>query len=105
MSILMNEVEYIYGKGTAFEKVALYNINLNIEDGEMIGLIGHTGSGKSTLIQHLNGLLVPTSGGVYYNGEDINDKDYSKKQLRGKVSIVFQDPEQQLFVKTVLDDV
>ena len=80
MSILMNEVEYIYGKGTAFEKVALYNINLNIEDGEMIGLIGHTGSGKSTLIQHLNGLLVPTSGGVYYNGEDINDKDYSKKQ-------------------------
>ena len=105
MSILMNEVEYIYGKGTAFEKVALYNINLNIEDGEMIGLIGHTGSGKSTLIQHLNGLLVPTSGGVYYNGEDINDKDYSKKQLRGKVSIVFQYPEQQLFEKTVLDDV
>ena len=68
MSILMNEVEYIYGKGTAFEKVALYNINLNIEDGEMIGLIGHTGSGKSTLIQHLNGLMRATSGGIYYNG-------------------------------------
>lgn len=105
MSILLNEVEYVYGKGTAFEKVALYGINLKIEDGEMIGLIGHTGSGKSTLIQHLNGLLVPTSGGVYYNGEDINEKDYSKKQLRGKVAIVFQYPEQQLFENTVLEDV
>ena len=105
MSILLNEVEYVYGKGTVFEKVALYDVSLKIEDGEFIGLIGHTGSGKSTLIQHLNGLLVPTSGGVYYNGEDINEKDYSKKKLRGKVSIVFQYPEQQLFEKTVLDDV
>lgn len=105
MSILLNEVEYVYGKGTVFEKVALYDVSLKIDDGEFIGLIGHTGSGKSTLIQHLNGLLVPTSGGVYYNGEDINDKDYSKKKLRGKVSIVFQYPEQQLFEKTVLDDV
>ncbi len=68
MSILLNEVEYVYGKGTVFEKVALYDVSLKIEDGEFIGLIGHTGSGKSTLIQHLNGLLVPTSGGVYYNG-------------------------------------
>ena len=105
MSILLNEVEYVYGKGTVFEKVALYDVSLKIDDGEFIGLIGHTGSGKSTLIQHLNGLLVPTSGGVYYNGEDINDKDYSKKKLRGKVSIVFQYPEQQLFENTVLDDV
>lgn len=105
MSILLNEVEYVYGKGTVFEKVALYDVSLKIEDGEFIGLIGHTGSGKSTLIQHMNGLLVPTDGGVYYNGEDINDKGYSKKKLRGKVSIVFQYPEQQLFEKTVLDDV
>lgn len=105
MSILLNEVEYVYAKGTAFEKVALYDINLKIRDGELIGLIGHTGSGKSTLIQHMNGLLVPTSGGVYYNGEDINDKEYSKKELRGKVSIVFQYPEHQLFETTVLEDV
>lgn len=105
MSILLNEVEYVYGKGTVFEKVALYNVNLKINDGEFIGLIGHTGSGKSTLIQHLNGLLVPTSGGVYYNGEDIHDKDYSKKKLRAKVSIVFQYPEQQLFESTVIEDV
>lgn len=105
MSILLNEVEYVYAKGTVFEKVALYNVTLKIEDGEFIGLIGHTGSGKSTLIQHLNGLLVPTAGGVYYNGEDINEKDYSKKKLRGKVSIVFQYPEHQLFETTVLEDV
>ncbi len=105
MSILLNEVEYVYGKNTAFEKVALYGVNLTIEDGEFIGLIGHTGSGKSTLIQHLNGLLSPTSGGVYYNGQDINDKDFSKKQLRGKVGIVFQYPEQQLFEATVQEDV
>ncbi len=105
MSILLNEVEYIYGKGTAFEKVALYNVTLQIGDGEFIGLIGHTGSGKSTLIQHLNGLLKPVSGGVYYNGEDINDKDFSKKKLRSKVSIVFQYPEQQLFESSVIEDV
>ena len=105
MSILLNEVEYIYGKGTAFEKVALYNVTLKIGDGEFIGLIGHTGSGKSTLIQHLNGLLKPVSGGVYYNGEDINDKDFSKKKLRSKVSIVFQYPEQQLFESSVIEDV
>ena len=105
MSILLNEVEYIYGKGTAFEKVALYNVTLKIEDGEFIGLIGHTGSGKSTLIQHMNGLLKPVSGGVYYNGQDINDKDFSKKKLRSKVSIVFQYPEQQLFESSVIEDV
>lgn len=105
MSILLNQVEYVYGKGTAFEKVALYDVSLQINDGEFIGLIGHTGSGKSTLIQHLNGLLVPTSGGVYYNGADIHDKDFSKKKLRAKVSIVFQYPEQQLFEATVLEDV
>lgn len=105
MSLLLNQVEYVYGKGTAFEKVALYDVSLQINDGEFIGLIGHTGSGKSTLIQHLNGLLAPTSGGVYYNGADIHDKDFSKKKLRSKVSIVFQYPEQQLFEATVLEDV
>ncbi len=72
-------------KGTAFEKVALYDINLQINEGEFIGLIGHTGSGKSTLIQHLNGLLKPTDGGVYYNGEDINEKGFSKKNCVRKL--------------------
>ena len=86
-------------------EVALYNVTLKIEDGEFIGLIGHTGSGKSTLIQHMNGLLKPVSGGVYYNGQDINEKDFSKKKLRSKVSIVFQYPEQQLFESSVIEDV
>ena len=105
MALLLNHVEHVYGKGTAFEKVALYDINLQINEGEFIGLIGHTGSGKSTLIQHLNGLLKPTDGGVYYNGEDINEKGFSKKKLRSKVGIVFQYPEQQLFETTVQEDV
>lgn len=105
MSIILNEAEYVYGKGTVFEKVALYNVSLTINEGEMIGVIGHTGSGKSTLIQLLNGLLAPTGGGVYYNGADINDSDYSKKELRGRVGVVFQYPEYQLFEKTVIEDV
>ncbi len=105
MSLLLNEVEYVYGPGTAFEKVALYGVNLKIDDGEYIGLIGHTGSGKSTLIQLLNGLLTPTSGGVYYNGQDINDGDFSKRKLRADVSVVFQNPDHQLFETTVLEDV
>jgi energy-coupling factor transport system ATP-binding protein len=105
MSILLNEVEYIYGKGTPFENVALYDVTLKIGKGEFVGLAGHTGSGKSTLIQHMNGLLKPTSGGVYYHGEDINEKGFSKKKLRSKISIVFQYPEQQLFESTVLEDV
>ena len=105
MALLLNHVEHVYGKGTAFEKVALYDINLQINEGEFIGLIGHTGSGKSTLIQHLNGLLKPTDGGVYYNGEDINEKGFSKKKLHSKVGIVFQYPEQQLFETTVQEDV
>lgn len=105
MPILVNELEHIYNKGTANEKKALHHVNLQIKDGEMIGLIGHTGSGKSTLIMHLNGLLKPTGGGVYYNGEDIMDKDFSLKKLRSKVGLVFQYPEHQLFESTVLDDV
>ena len=105
MTILVNELEHIYSRGTAYEKKALHNVNLRIENGEMIGLIGHTGSGKSTLIQHLNGLLKPTGGGVYYDGADISDKDFSLKKLRSKVGLVFQYPEHQLFESTVIEDV
>ena len=105
MTLLINKLEHIYSKGTAYEKQALRDVNIKIEEGEFVGLIGHTGSGKSTLIQHLNGLLKPTSGGVYYNGEDIHDKDFSLNKLRGKVVLVFQYPEHQLFESTVLEDV
>lgn len=105
MTLLVNELEHIYSKDTAYEKRALHDINLKIEDGEFIGLIGHTGSGKSTLIQHLNGLLKPTAGGIFYNGEDISDKDFSLKKLRSKVGLVFQYPEHQLFENTVVEDV
>ena len=105
MSIIINEVNYVYSPGTAFERRALKNVNLEIKDGEFVGIIGHTGSGKSTLIQQLNGLLAPTSGGIFYNGRDINDGDFSKKELRSKVGLVFQYPEYQLFEATVFKDV
>ncbi len=105
MTLLVNELEHIYSENTAYEKRALHDINIKIEDGEFIGLIGHTGSGKSTLIQHLNGLLKPTSGGIFYNGEDIGDRDFSLKKLRSKVGLVFQYPEHQLFENTVVEDV
>lgn len=105
MAIILDKVSYIYNEGLAYEKAALKEINLVIPDGQFIGLIGHTGSGKSTLIQHLNGLLKATSGTIYYNGADIYDPDYSMKKLRGKVGLVFQYPEHQLFETTVLKDV
>lgn len=105
MAIIIHELEHRYEDGSAGEKVALHDVNIKIEQGEMIGLIGHTGSGKSTLIQHLNGLLKPTSGEVFYDGKDINDSDFSKKKLRSKVGLVFQYPEYQLFESTVIDDV
>lgn len=105
MSIILDKLSYVYSPGTAYEKQALRNISLVLGDGEFIGLIGHTGSGKSTLIQHLNGLIKATSGGVYYNGADIYDADYSLKELRTKVGLVFQYPEHQLFETTVLKDV
>ena len=105
MAIIIHELEHRYEDGSAGEKVALHDVNIKIEQGEMIGLIGHTGSGKSTLIQHLNGLLKPTSGAVFYDGKDINDSDFSKKKLRSKVGLVFQYPEYQLFESTVSDDV
>lgn len=105
MAIIIHELEHRYEDGSAGEKVALHDVNIKIEQGEMIGMIGHTGSGKSTLIQHLNGLLKPTSGAVFYDGKDINDSDFSKKKLRSKVGLVFQYPEYQLFESTVIDDV
>lgn len=105
MAIIIHELEHRYEDGSAGEKVALHDVNIKIEQGEMIGLIGHTGSGKSTLIQHLNGLLKPTSGAVFYDGKDIKDSDFSKKKLRSKVGLVFQYPEYQLFESTVIDDV
>ena len=105
MSIILDKVNYIYSENTAYEIQALKNINLKIEDGEFIGLIGHTGSGKSTLIQHLNGLMHATYGGIYYNGQDIYDEDDNRKELRSKVGLVFQYPEHQLFETTIFADV
>ena len=96
---------YEYGTGTELKVKALDDINLVIPDGQFIGLIGHTGSGKSTLVQHLNGLIKPTSGNIYYNGKDIHDEDFSKKELRSKVGLVFQYPEHQLFEIDVFSDV
>lgn len=105
MSLILDHVNYIYGEDTTMAVAALRDINLVIKEGEFIGLIGHTGSGKSTLVQQLNGLLKPTSGSVFFNGEDITDKDYNRKQLRSKVGLVFQYPEHQLFEVTVFEDV
>lgn len=105
MSLILDHVNYIYSAKTAYETQALKDICLKIEDGEFIGLIGHTGSGKSTLIQHLNGLLRATSGSIYFQGQDIYDADYDRKALRGKIGLVFQYPEHQLFEATVFADV
>ena len=105
MSIILDNVNYTYSAGTAYEIRALKNINLKIEDGQFIGIIGHTGSGKSTLIQHLNGLMKATSGTIYYNGDDIYAQDYDLRKLRSKVGLVFQYPEHQLFETTIFDDV
>lgn len=105
MSLILDHVNYSYGDDTALSVHALKDVSLVIPDGQFIGLIGHTGSGKSTLVQHLNGLLVPTSGAIYYNGEDIHDQDFDKKKLRSKVGLVFQYPEHQLFEIDVFKDV
>lgn len=105
MSIKIEHLNYIYGEGTAYEKQALTDINLELPDGQFIGIIGHTGSGKSTLIQHLNGLIRATSGAIYYNGENIYQEGYSVKELRSKVGLVFQYPEYQLFEVDVFTDV
>jgi energy-coupling factor transport system ATP-binding protein len=101
----LEKVSYVYSEGDAFEKKALDEISLEIPDGQFIGIIGHTGSGKSTLIQHLNGLLKATGGAIYYNGENIYQEGYDMRMLRSKVGLVFQYPEHQLFEVDVFSDV
>ncbi len=103
--MILDHVDYVYGGDTELAVHALKDVNLVIPDGQFIGLIGHTGSGKSTLVQHLNGLIKPTGGAIYFNGEDIHDADYDKKKLRSKVGLVFQYPEHQLFEIDVFSDV
>ena len=105
MALKIEHLNYIYSAGTVFERQALKDICLDIPDGQFIGIIGHTGSGKSTLTQHLNGLLTPTSGRICDDGKDIFGEGYSMKELRSRVGLVFQYPEHQLFEVTVLDDV
>ena len=105
MSLKVEKLTHIYQEGTAMESCALKDVSFEIDDGMFVGLIGHTGSGKSTLIQHLNGLIRPTSGTVYFNGEDIFAPGYDLRALRSKVGLVFQYPEYQLFEQDVLTDV
>ena len=105
MSIRAEHLNHIYGDGTVYEQYALRDVNFEIQDGEFVGLIGHTGSGKSTLIQHLNGLLKASSGAIYYNGENIYGEGYDMRALRSKVGLVFQYPEHQLFEVDVFSDV
>lgn len=105
MAIEIKNLNHIYGQDTIFEQYALKNVNLTIRDGEFIGLIGHTGSGKSTLTQHLNGLLKASSGDILYNGESIYREGFSMKELRSKIGLVFQYPEHQLFEVDVISDV
>ncbi len=105
MAIELKHINYIYSPGTAYEKHALKDINLVIPDGQFMGIIGHTGSGKSTLIQHFNGLIRATSGELNYNGENIYADGYNMKQLRSQVGLVFQYPEHQLFEVDVFTDV
>lgn len=105
MLLIADHVNYIYSENTAYEKYALKDINLTIHKGEFIGIIGHTGSGKSTLVQHFNGLIKASSGRIFFDGKDIYDSDYKMKELRSRVGLVFQYPEHQLFEPTVLEDV
>ena len=105
MSIKTKNLTHIYMQGSPFEQTAIKDINLEIHDGEFVGLIGHTGSGKSTLIQHFNGLLSPTSGTVFVDGVDIFDKLADIKEIRQRVGMVFQYPEHQLFEETVFEDI
>lgn len=105
MGLKLDNVTYTYETGTAMQVTALEGVSAEIPDDRFIGLIGHTGSGKSTLVQMLNGLLQPSSGHIYYNGEDIHGEGFDKKKLRSKVGLVFQYPEHQLFEETVLSDV
>ena len=105
IAIKIEHLNYVYSPGTAYEKHALKDICLEIPHGEFVGIIGHTGSGKSTLIQHLNGLVKATDGALYYNGENIYQNGYDMRALRNQVGLVFQYPEYQLFEIDVLTDV
>ena len=105
MILQTENLNYVYSEKTPFEKTAVKNVNIGIGENDFIGLIGHTGSGKSTLVQHLNGLLKPTSGKIYFEGKNIFDKDYDLNALRFKVGLVFQYPEYQLFDETVEKDI
>ena len=105
MSIKLEHINYVYSPGTAYEKQALKDISLEIRQGEFVGIIGHTGSGKSTLIQHFNGLIKASSGALYFDGKNIYDEGYNMKELRNQVGLVFQYPEHQLFEVDVLSDV
>jgi energy-coupling factor transport system ATP-binding protein len=105
MSIALEHVNYVYSPGTAYEKQALKDVSLEIPQGQFVGIIGHTGSGKSTLIQHLNGLTRATSGRILYEGRDIYEEGYDMRWLRSQVGLVFQYPEHQLFEVDVLSDV
>ena len=105
MSIALEHVSYVYSPGTAYEKHALKDVSFEIPQGQFVGIIGHTGSGKSTLIQHLNGLIKATSGKILYDGQNIYDEGFDMKKLRSQVGLVFQYPEYQLFEADVLSDV
>ncbi len=105
MSIKLEHLNYVYSAGTAYEKQALKDVCLEIPHGEFVGIIGHTGSGKSTLIQHLNGLVKATSGALYYDGKNIYEPGYNMRELRNQVGLVFQYPEHQLFEVDVMSDV
>ncbi|MBQ7886188.1 MAG: energy-coupling factor transporter ATPase, partial [Clostridia bacterium] len=105
MSIVIEQLNYVYMAGGPYETKALQDVNLTINDGEFIGLIGHTGSGKSTLVQHLNGLIMPTSGRVLVDGMDLADKATDRRAVRQRVGLVFQYPENQLFEETVEKDI
>ena len=105
MSIRLEHINYVYSPGTAYEKQALKDISLEIRQGEFVGIIGHTGSGKSTLIQHFNGLIKAGSGALYFDGKNIYDEGYNMKELRNQVGLVFQYPENQLFEETVAKDI
>jgi len=105
MTLIVDHVNYIYDSDSPLAHKALDDICLTIPDGQFIGIIGHTGSGKSTLVQHLNGLVTATEGHIYFDGEDIYDKDFDKKKLRSQVGLVFQYPEHQLFEIDVFSDV
>ncbi len=105
MELLLNKVSYIYDEGMSYEKHALAGVDVRVSQGEFIGIVGKTGSGKSTLVKMFNALLKPSYGGVYVDGKDIHDRDFPRHELRGRVGMVFQYPEQQLFESTVVKDV